>query len=76
MNGVLNPADTKYDKRLQMDIHKDDKFPQSVYFCGGSQSENPGDNKIYVMKWMDMHKTIKDDDPITDNSEDDEEDMI
>jgi len=28
------------------------------------------------MKWSDMHKTLHDDDPVTENSEDDEEDLI
>ena len=37
MNGMLNPADTTFDKRLNMDIHKTDKFPMETYFCGGSQ---------------------------------------
>lgn len=55
MNGMLNPSDTIYDKKLKLDIHKEDKFPMEVYFCGGSQSQNANENKIYVMKWTDMH---------------------
>jgi hypothetical protein len=36
---------------LGVPIHNDDKFPMTVYFCGGSQSEKKAENKIYVMKW-------------------------
>ena len=74
--GNLNPADTVFDKRLNMNIHKEDKYPMTVYYCGGSQGQNKADNKIYVMKWSDMEKTLKQDDDVSDNSEDDEEDMI
>lgn len=28
------------------------------------------------MKWYDMHKTLHDDDPISEHSDDDEEDLI
>jgi len=59
-----------------MKIHKEDKFPLSVYFCGGSQCENVNDNKIYVMKWFDMEKTLHNDELPLDNSEDDEDDII
>jgi hypothetical protein len=52
MNHVFDPKDTKFDKKLNMDIHKNDRFPLETYFCGGSQCENPSDNKIYVMKWF------------------------
>jgi len=48
----------------------------SVYFCGGSQCENPADNKIYVMKWFDMDKTLHNDDLPSENSDDDEEDIV
>ena len=37
---------------------------------------NKAENKIYVMKWSEMVKTLHDDDMPEDNSEDDEEDMI
>jgi ribosome assembly protein RRB1 len=76
MNGVLNPEDTVFDKRLEMDLHKKDKFPLSVYFCGGSQSDNKAENKIYVMKWSDMHKTQHDDDSMSEHSDEDEETLM
>jgi ribosome assembly protein RRB1 len=76
MNGTFNPADTIFNKRLDMDIHKKDKFPMEVYFCGGSQSQNASENKIYVMKWSDMHNTLDDDKPPSEHSEMDEEEII
>ena len=76
MNGLLNPADTVFDKRLNMNLHKKDKFPLSVYFCGGSQCANANDNKIYVMKWFDMDKTLEDDKLPSDNSDLDEEELM
>lgn len=63
-------------EKLGIREHNDDKFPMSVYFCGGSQSINKTENKIYVMKWSEMVKTLHDDDMPQDNSEDDEEDII
>ena len=57
MNGVLNPSMAQYDNRLKMEIHKEDKYPMSVYFCAGSQCPNKNENKIYVMKWAEMVKT-------------------
>ena len=59
-----------------MNKHKDDNYPMSVYFCGGSQGEKKNENKIYVMKWEEMEKTLHDDDPAQIDSEDDEEDII
>lgn len=76
MNGVLDPSKTIYDNRLKMNVHKDDKYPMSVYFCGGSQCQNKNENKIYVMKWAEMVKTQHLDDEPSDNSEDDEDDII
>ena len=76
MAGNLNPADTVFDKRLNLNVHREDKYPMTVYFCGGSQCENKSDNKIYVMKWSQMEKTLLQDQEVSDNSEDDEEDMI
>lgn len=47
-----------------------------VYFCAGSQGANKGDNKIYVLKWDEMAKTLHDDEVPEIGSEDDEEDVI
>lgn len=76
MNGVLPAGETIFDKRLQANIHKSDEFPLEVYFCAGSQCEHSAENRIYVMKWFDMHKTLHDDDPISEHSDEDEEDLI
>ena len=47
-----------------------------VYFCGGSQSTQPQDNKIYVLKWAQMEQTLNEDKEPSDDSEDGEEEMI
>jgi len=49
--------------------HKGDRFPMTVYFVAGSQAEKKSDNKIYVMKWTDMHKTVNQDDEVSDSDE-------
>mmetsp|Transcript_12372 Transcript_12372/g.8598 ORF Transcript_12372/g.8598 Transcript_12372/m.8598 type:complete len:205 (+) Transcript_12372:353-967(+) len=49
--------------------HKGDRFPMTVYFVAGSQAEKKSDNKIYVMKWTDMHKTVNQDDELSDSDE-------
>jgi len=47
-----------------------------VYFCGGSQCQVSTENRIYVMKWFEMEKTLHADDLPSENSDDDEEDLI
>lgn len=72
MCGALDPNESAFDKRLQTNIHKGDRYPMEVYFCGGSQCPQKSDNKIYVMKWSEMEKTVREDEEPSDNSEDDE----
>ena len=62
-----------YKDRRGLQTHKKDKFPYTVYFCAGSQSLKKSENKIYVNKWSDMCRTLKDDQDIDSNEEDDEE---
>lgn len=76
MGGVLSDHDTVFDKRLNLSKHKQDTYPMTTYFVGGSQSEDKNQNKLYVMKWSDMEMTLNDDKPIADNSSDDEDDII
>lgn len=66
-NGQLDPAQTIVDKN-KIVRHKNDKFPMTVYMVAGSQAPKKSDNRIYVMKWGEMHKTVNEDD---DNSSDD-----
>lgn len=68
----LGPDNSHMNKKLDIPEHNNDQYPMSVYFCGGSQGMNKNENKIYVMKWSDMAKTLHDDDVPEDNSEDDE----
>lgn len=49
--------------------HKNDRFPYTVYLVAGSQSFKKSENKLYVMKWSDMHKTLHDDDEVENESE-------
>lgn len=42
--------------------------------CAGSQSVNKRENKIYVMKWSNMQKTLNEDDSDESSDEDDEDD--
>jgi ribosome assembly protein RRB1 len=76
MGGVLNQNDSVFDKRLDTRVHKNDKYPMTTYFCGGSQGQNQNENKLYVMKWTEMEKTLYDDVVPEDNSEDDQDDII
>jgi len=61
-----------YKGKDQQVTHRSDKFPYTVYFCAGSQSLKKNENKIYVLKWSDMHKTLKDDDVSSGEDEDEE----
>ena len=53
-------------------LHKEDKFPYEVYLVAGSQAKKKGDNKIYVMKWNEMCKTVHDDDDVESEDGDDD----
>lgn len=58
----LNPNHSyKDERRGGQPTHKQDKFPYTAYFVAGSQSLKKNENKIYVLKWSDMCKTLKDD---------------
>lgn len=71
--GKLDPAagNTMVDKQ---DIlkHKNDKFPMEAYFVAGSQADKKVDNRIYVMKWSDMQKTLHEDELASDSEEEEE----
>ena len=69
VNGQLDQAQTVIDKN-KIARHKNDKFPMTVYMVAGSQADKKSDNKIYVMKWADMHKTVNEDE---NNSDSDDE---
>ena len=49
--------------------HRKDRFPMTTYMVTGSQAQKKTDNRIYVMKWSEMHKTVHDDDVESDDSE-------
>jgi ribosome assembly protein RRB1 len=70
----IDPKFSTKDKYGQT-IHKHDKFPYTVYFCGGSQALKKNENKIYVMKWSEMHSTLKDDEVDEDESDNENEKM-
>ena len=52
--------------------HREDRFPNKVYMVAGSQSSQKSENRIYVMKWSEMHKTLHEDDAIDHSSEESE----
>jgi ribosome assembly protein RRB1 len=43
-----------------------------AYFVAGSQADKKTDNRIYVMKWSDMRKTVDEDELASDSEEEDE----
>ena len=49
--------------------HKKDQFPMDVYMVAGSQAEKKADNRIYVMKWGEMHRTTQEDEECSDSEE-------
>lgn len=49
--------------------HKQDKFPMTAYMVAGSQATKKAENKLYVMKWSEMYKTVHEDDDISDSDE-------
>ena len=67
VGGNLDANETVFDKRMNVNKHVDDKYPMTVYFAGGSQCVNKNENKIYVMKWSEMEKTLRDDEDISDD---------
>ena len=71
----LDPNNSIVDK-YNVSKHKSDKFPYTVYLCAGSQALKRSENKIYVMKWSNMQKTLKDDDEDSDNEGSDEDETI
>ena len=69
---TLDPKQAVKDRRGLL-THKKDKYPYTVYFCAGSQTLKKSDNKIYVLKWSDMCKTLRDDEDLESGEEDEEE---
>ena len=43
-----------------------------VYMVAGSQAEKKTDNRIYVMKWGEMHRTTHEDEELSDSDEEEE----
>lgn len=53
-------------------MHNKDKFPYSVYVVAGSQATKKRDNRIYIMNWCNLCKTLHDDDAEKDDSDEEE----
>ncbi|KAI8854318.1 WD40-repeat-containing domain protein [Chytridium lagenaria] len=49
-------------------------FPMTAYLVAGSQAEKAKDNKIYIMKMSDLHRTKHDDDDEADDNDEDLDD--
>ena len=65
----LNPKESrnetiKYPDGYKAEItrHVKDTYPYDAYVVAGSQAFKKSDNKIYVMKWTHLTKTLNDDD--------------
>ena len=76
----FNPSETrtetiKYPDGYKAEItkHISDKYPYEAYVVAGSQATKKSDNKIYVMKWCNLYKTLNDDDNEAINEDDEEE---
>jgi ribosome assembly protein RRB1 len=69
----LDPAmsETKDDVK----VHKNDKYPYTVYLAAGSQAQKRSDNRIYVMKWTNMAQTLKPANPEESDSDEPEEEQ-
>ena len=70
MNGLLAEGDTIVD-RHNIKKHRNDKFPMTTYLVAGSQAEKKAENKLYVMKWGEMYKTVNEDEIDSDSDNDD-----
>ena len=49
------------DKQIEIETHVDDDYPYNLYIVAGSQAFNRTDNKLYVMKWCNLSKTLEED---------------
>ncbi|KAJ3300769.1 ribosome biosynthesis protein rrb1 [Borealophlyctis nickersoniae] len=47
-------------------------FPMTSYIVAGSQAERPRDNKLYIMKLSQLHRTKQEDDEGMDDDDDDD----
>lgn len=62
---------------LSFDIVRDpwgalrSKFPMEMLVVAGTQADRPQNNKLYLMKWSDLHKTKHDREDESDEDEDD-----
>jgi ribosome assembly protein RRB1 len=70
VNGQLAEGETIIDK-FNRKKHRNDKFPMTAYMVAGSQAEKKTDNKLYVMKWSEMFKTVNEDDVDSDSDDSD-----
>ena len=48
----------------------------TAYMVAGSQAEKKSDNKLYVMKWSEMYKTVNEDDDSEDEDSDERREPI
>lgn len=50
--------------------HQPTDYPFNAYVVAGSQAVKKSENKLYVMKWTNLYKTLQDEDEHDDNEED------
>lgn len=77
----INPSLMSKKQGEQGDMEQDDlpvhvpiDYPFDVYVVAGSQAVKRSDNKVYVMKWSNLYKTLneEDDDEIVENEDDED----
>lgn len=56
--------------KAELSKHITDKYPYEAYVVAGSQAVKKTENKLYVMKWCNLYKTLNEDDDEAINEED------
>ena len=69
------PKDKKSEAEPAVQRHESDRYPYDVYVVSGSQAFKKTENKLYVMKFVDLGKTLHDEEeaPAIDEEEEEEE---
>ena len=66
---VVSEVTGENGNKIKQVRHKNDTHPMTVYLCAGSQAEKKSDNRLYVMRWSEMYKTLHEDEECSDSEE-------
>jgi ribosome assembly protein RRB1 len=50
------------EQSVEVHRHKNDRYPYDCYMVAGSQAINKLENRLYVLKWCNLQKTLEEDD--------------